>query len=215
MWSRKRRRAARPINRLYPYQRIDRLRTVITIACLHRSKRPFASLLEASDRGDVYRISVANFETITARQSGSSSTWQSPLCVVQRHSNTCIPHHHTLATSTHLPRHSFATFDILDDSHTRETSGPTSSSTKKKSKTKTTQATTLTEVSSPKMKSSSSSSVLRRAMTSIALVAFVVLAVFTFMPVGVNAEVDKDNDFGTVIGIDLGTTYSCVAYVER
>ena len=60
----------------------------------------------------------------------------------------------------------------------------------------------------------SSSSVLRRAMTSIALVAFVVLAVFTFMPVGANAEVEKDNDFGTVIGIDLGTTYSCVAYVS-
>jgi hypothetical protein len=51
-------------------------------------------------------------------------------------------------------------------------------------------------------------------MTSIALVAFVVLAVFTFMPVGANAEVEKDNDFGTVIGIDLGTTYSCVAYVS-
>jgi heat shock protein 5 len=64
------------------------------------------------------------------------------------------------------------------------------------------------------MKTSSSSSVLRRAMTSIALVAFVVLAVFTFMPVGANAEVEKDNDFGTVIGIDLGTTYSCVAYVS-
>jgi len=52
-------------------------------------------------------------------------------------------------------------------------------------------------------------------MTSLALVAFVVLAVFTFMPIGANAEVDKDNDFGTVIGIDLGTTYSCVAYVSR
>jgi heat shock protein 5 len=62
------------------------------------------------------------------------------------------------------------------------------------------------------MKSTSSQSVVRRAMTSIALVAFVVLAVFTFMPVGAKAELqEKDNDFGTVIGIDLGTTYSCVA----
>jgi heat shock protein 5 len=60
---------------------------------------------------------------------------------------------------------------------------------------------------------SASPSVFRRAMTTVALAAFVVLAVFTFMPIGANAEVaqEKENDFGTVIGIDLGTTYSCVA----
>lgn len=63
------------------------------------------------------------------------------------------------------------------------------------------------------MKFSSSTSVARRFMTSFTVVAFLMLAVLSFMPNSVSAEVatEKDNDYGTVIGIDLGTTYSCVA----
>jgi hypothetical protein len=94
-------------------------------------------------------------------------------------------------------------------SHSREISGrkPTPTATKVR-----TGSSEKKEDLVVTMKSTSSQSVVRRAMTSIALVAFVVLAVFTFMPVGAKAELqEKDNDFGTVIGIDLGTTYSCVA----
>ncbi|OCF57037.1 glucose-regulated protein [Kwoniella mangroviensis CBS 10435] len=49
-------------------------------------------------------------------------------------------------------------------------------------------------------------------MSRITLFAFVLIAVICFLPVGhqVRAE-DKEVDVGTVIGIDLGTTYSCVA----
>ncbi|WRT67985.1 chaperone DnaK [Kwoniella shivajii] len=49
-------------------------------------------------------------------------------------------------------------------------------------------------------------------MSKITLFAFVLIAVICFLPVGnqVRAE-EKEVDVGTVIGIDLGTTYSCVA----
>lgn len=46
-------------------------------------------------------------------------------------------------------------------------------------------------------------------MSKLALFACVLVALICFLP-AVKAE-DKDNDYGTVIGIDLGTTYSCVA----
>ena len=51
-------------------------------------------------------------------------------------------------------------------------------------------------------------------MSKLTLVAFVLVAILCFLPAGssVRAE-EKENDYGTVIGIDLGTTYSCVAYV--
>ncbi|WVW84903.1 chaperone DnaK [Kwoniella bestiolae CBS 10118] len=59
----------------------------------------------------------------------------------------------------------------------------------------------------PSRRSTSSSLI-----SKITLFAFVLIAVICFLPVGsqVRAE-DKEVDVGTVIGIDLGTTYSCVA----
>lgn len=54
----------------------------------------------------------------------------------------------------------------------------------------------------------------RRAASSFAtkftILACMLIALLCFF--GVHAEEEKkENDFGTVIGIDLGTTYSCVA----
>lgn len=46
-------------------------------------------------------------------------------------------------------------------------------------------------------------------ISKLMLLACVLVALFCFMPM-VKAE-EKENDYGTVIGIDLGTTYSCVA----
>lgn len=50
-------------------------------------------------------------------------------------------------------------------------------------------------------------------LSKIAFAAVVLMAVLCFMPAASNsvrAEDDKES-YGTVIGIDLGTTYSCVA----
>lgn len=49
----------------------------------------------------------------------------------------------------------------------------------------------------------------RGVLGKLAFFAIALVALICLLPV-VRAE-DKDNDYGTVIGIDLGTTYSCVA----
>lgn len=52
-------------------------------------------------------------------------------------------------------------------------------------------------------------------MSKLTLVAFVLLAIICFLPAGNLVRADdksaEKEDYGTVIGIDLGTTYSCVA----
>jgi heat shock protein 5 len=46
--------------------------------------------------------------------------------------------------------------------------------------------------------------------SKLTLLALALIAILCFLPTTVRAE-EKENDYGTVIGIDLGTTYSCVA----
>lgn len=52
-------------------------------------------------------------------------------------------------------------------------------------------------------------------MSKVTLFAFVLLAIICFLPAGNLVRADdkaaEKEDYGTVIGIDLGTTYSCVA----
>lgn len=59
----------------------------------------------------------------------------------------------------------------------------------------------------PKRRSTSSS-----LLSKVTLFAFVLVAIICFLPVGNQVQAQDDKaDYGTVIGIDLGTTYSCVA----
>jgi len=49
-------------------------------------------------------------------------------------------------------------------------------------------------------------------MSKLSLFAFVLVAIICFLPVGSQVQAQDDKaEYGTVIGIDLGTTYSCVA----
>ncbi len=52
-----------------------------------------------------------------------------------------------------------------------------------------------------------------RILSTLSLLALVLVAIVCLVPVGAGAQENssQDNDYGTVIGIDLGTTYSCVA----
>jgi hypothetical protein len=60
----------------------------------------------------------------------------------------------------------------------------------------------------PRRTSSKTSSLI----SNLTLVAFVLLAVICFLPVGNGVQAqEKENDYGVVVGIDLGTTYSCLA----
>ena len=54
-------------------------------------------------------------------------------------------------------------------------------------------------------------------MSKFTMMAFVLVAILCFLPASNFVKADdksaEKEDYGTVIGIDLGTTYSCVAYV--